>query len=155
MSPRGPETGPELARALAPLLGHTWSQVLLYVGLFAVPLTTTVGMSIAGAMTLHEALGWKADPTSWRWRLSALLPQVAFIAVWYPRPVWLVIVIGAFLSLSNNIVGWSMYLLLNDRRVLGEDRCTSYLWNLGVMLEITLLNSLAIVYVYNRIGWWG
>ena len=71
-----------------------------------------------------------------------------------PRPVWLVIAIAAFLSLATNIVGWSFYLLLNDRRLLGEDRSKSYLWNLGIMLQITLLNCVAIVYVLNRIGWW-
>lgn len=149
-----PETAPELAGALAPLLGPTWSQVLFYIAFLAVPVTTTVGMSIAGAIAIHEALGWKPDTRSWRWKVSALLPQVGFLAVWYPRPVWLVVGIAAFLSLSNNIVGWSFYLLLNDRRVLGEDRSRSYVWNLGIMLLLTLLNCVAIVYVFNRLGWW-
>ncbi len=149
-----PESAPELARALLPLLGPTWSEVALYIGFLAVPISTTVGMSLAGAMAIHEAFGWEADTGSWRWRLCALLPQIGFLAVWYPRPLWLVIAIGAFLSLTNNIVGWSFYLLLNDRKVLGENRCKSYLWNLGIMLQITLLNGIAIIYVFNRLGWW-
>jgi hypothetical protein len=74
--------------------------------------------------------------------------------VWYPRPIWLVIAIAAFLSLATNIVGWSFYLLLNDRRLLGEDRSKSYLWNLGIMLQLTLLNCVGIIYVFNRVGWW-
>lgn len=149
-----PETAPELAGALAPLLGATWSQILFYVAFLAVPVTTTVGMSIAGAIAVHEALGWEPDTRSWRWKVSALLPQIGFLSVWYPRPVWLVVAIAAFLSLSNNIVGWSFYLLLNDRRVLGEDRCQSYFWNLGILLLLTLLNGVAIIYVFNRLGWW-
>jgi manganese transport protein len=149
-----PETAPELARALMPLLGSTWSQVLFYLGFLAVPITTTVGMSLAGAIAIHEAFGWQADVTSWRWKICVLLPQVGFLAAWYPRPVWLVIAVGAFLSLSNNIVGWSLYLLLNDRRVLGEDRNKSYVWNLGILLQITLLNIVAVIYVFNRLGWW-
>jgi len=149
-----PETAPELSQALLPLLGETWSQALFYVGFLAVPITTTVGMSIAGAMAIHEALGWEPDTESLRWKATALLPQIGFLAVWYPRPVWLVIAIGAFLSLTNNIVGWSMYLLLNDRRVLGEDRSKSWIWNLGILLGITTLNAVAIVYVMNRFGWW-
>lgn len=149
-----PETAPELSRALVPLLGETWSQVLFYVGFLAVPISTTVGMSIAGAMAIHEALGWEPDTRSLRWKVTALLPQIGFLAVWYGRPVWLVIAIGAFLSLTNNVVGWSMYLLLNDRRVLGEDRSKSYLWNLGILLQITLLNGVALVYVFNRLGLW-
>ena len=149
-----PETATELAKALAPLLGPTWSQVLFYVAFLAVPVTTTVGMSIAGAIAIHEAMGWEPDTRSWRWRVCALLPQLGFLAVWYPRPVWLVVAIAAFLSLSNNIVGWSFYLLLNDRRALGEDRCKSYLWNLGIMLLLTLLNGVALIYIFNRLGWW-
>lgn len=149
-----PEIAPELAQALMPLLGQTWSQVMFYVGFLAIPITTTVGMSLACAMAIHEAFGWKPDTKSWRWRLSALLPQIGFLAVWYPNPIWLVIVIGAFLSLTNNIVGWSFYLLLNDRRVLGENRSKSYLWNLGILLQITFLNCIAIIYIFNRLGWW-
>ncbi len=102
-------------------------------------------MSLAGAMALHEAFGWEPKIDSWRWRLAALAPQIGFLAVWYQRPLWLVIAIGAFLSLTDNIVAWSFYLLLNDKRVLGENRCRSYLWNLGLLLQITLLNSIAII----------
>lgn len=149
-----PETAPELSQALLPLLGETWSQILFYIGFLAVPITTTVGMSLAGAMAIHEAFGWEPDTGSWRWKITALLPQIGFLAVWYPRPVWLVIIIGAFLSLTNNVVGWSMYLLLNDRRVLGEDRSKSYLWNLGILLQITTLNGLALIYVFNRLDLW-
>lgn len=149
-----PETAPELSQALLPLLGERWSQLLFYVGFLAVPLSTTVGMSIAGAMAIHEALGWEPDTRSLRWKVTALLPQIGFLAVWYGRPVWLVIAIGAFLSLTNNVVGWSVYLLLNDRRVLGEDRSRSYLWNLGILLQITLLNGVALIYVFNRLDLW-
>lgn len=149
-----PETAPQLSQALLPLLGETWSQILFYIGFLAVPITTTVGMSLAGAMAIHEALGWEPDTDSLRWKVTALLPQIGFLAVWYPRPVWLIIVIGAFLSLTNNIVGWSMYLLLNDRRVLGKDRSKSYLWNLGILLQITLLNGVGLVYIFNRLDLW-
>ncbi|MFC1514029.1 NRAMP family divalent metal transporter [candidate division KSB1 bacterium] len=149
-----PESAPELAEALMPLLGETWSQILFYVGFLAVPITTTVGMSLACAIAIHEAFRWKPDVRSWRWRISALLPQIGFLAVFYDRPIWLVIFIGAFLSLSNNIVGWSIFLLFNDKRVLGKNRCKSYLWNLGILLQITLLNCIAIIYVFNRLGWW-
>jgi len=149
-----PESAPELAAALMPLLGPTWSQILFYVGFLAVPITTTVAMSLAGAMAIHEAFGWEPATSSWRWKISALLPQIAFLAAWNARPVWLVIPIAAFLSLAHNVVGWSMYLLLNDRVVLGADRSKSYLWNLGILLQVTLLNGIAITWVFNRLGWW-
>lgn len=149
-----PDSAPELAKALTPLLGHTWSQILFYLGFLAVPITTTVGMGLACAMAIHEALGWKPDTASLRWKICALLPQLGFVGVWYPDPLFLLIIIGAAVTLSNNIVGWSMYMLLNDKAVMGEDRSKSYLWNLGLMLQITLLNAMAIVWIFNKMGWW-
>ncbi len=149
-----PETAAELATALEPVLGSSWAPILFYVGFLAVPISTTVGMSIAGAMAIHEAFGWEHRTDRWRWRIAALLPQIGFLAVWYPRPVWLVIAIGAFLSLTDNIVAWSFYLLLNDDNAVGEGRSRSRWWNVGLMLQVTLLNSIAIIYVLNRLGWW-
>lgn len=149
-----PESAAELAGSLAPLLGGYWSQILLYVGLLAVPMSTTVVMGIATAIAIHEAFGWSPDTSSWRWRVSALLVQVSFLGVWYPRPLWLIIVIGAFLTLTKNFVGWSFYLLLNDRRVLGEQRCKSWWWNAGIALDITLINCMGITYVLTQFGFW-
>ncbi|MBI2834939.1 MAG: divalent metal cation transporter [Acidobacteria bacterium] len=149
-----PDTAQELAQALAPALGAYWSQILFYVGVLALPISTTVGMSIATAIAIHEAFGWEPDTSSLRWKITALLPQIGFLAVWYGRPLWLIILIGAFLSVTKNFAGWSFYLLLNDRRALGEMRCKSYVWNLGVVLEITLLNCLCITYILSRAGLW-
>ncbi|MGH7717741.1 MAG: NRAMP family divalent metal transporter [Gemmatimonadaceae bacterium] len=149
-----PETASELAATLAPILGGYWSQVLLYVGLLAVPMSTTVMMCIATAITIHEAFGWAPDTSSLRWKITALLPQIGVLGVWYPRPLWLVIIIGAFLTLTKNFVGWSFYLLLNDRRVLGEGRCKSFWWNAGVVLDLTLINCMGIVYVLSQLGFW-
>jgi len=149
-----PQTAPELARALGPVLRTTGAEALFFLGFLAVPITTTVGMSLAGAMAAHEALGWEPDVRSWRWKLVLLLPQIGLVGAWAANPVWLVIAIAAFLSLSGNVVAWSMYLLFNDPEVMGDDRASSYLWNLGIVVAITLLNAIAIVYVMNRFGWW-
>ena len=99
-------------------------------------------------------MGWKPDVISMRWKAVILMPQIAFLAAWYPSPIELIIILAAFLSLSNNIVGWSFYLLFNDKDVLGEKRPKSFFWNAGLLVQITLLNLVAISYVYNRLGWW-
>ena len=149
-----PQTAAELAAALEPLLGQNAAMLLFYIGFLAVPISSSVGLGILSALALHEAFEWKMDTKSFRWKIAVLLPQIGFLAVWYPDPLWLVIIIGAFLALSNNVVGWSVYLLLNDKRVLGEERCKSRVWNTGVLLQITLLNMVAILYILNRLGLW-
>ncbi len=149
-----PQSAMELSAALMPLLGETVGQLVFLAGFLAIPITTTVGMSIACGIATHEAFGWRPDVNSWRWRVSVLLPQVAFLGAWLPDPIWLIIILAATLSVTNNVVGWSFYLLFNDKSVLGESRCKSYGWNLGILVQVTLLNCVAIAYVFNRLGYW-
>jgi Mn2+/Fe2+ NRAMP family transporter len=150
-----PQTATELSAALIPLLGEQFAVLAFLAGFLAVPITTTVGMSIACAVGMHEAFGWKPDVHSPRWKACILLPQLALLGAFLPNPIALIIVIAAVLSLTNNIVGWSFYLLFNDREVLGPDRSRSYLWNLGILVQVTLLNAVAIMWVLNRLGLWG
>lgn len=150
-----PATAIELSKALAPLLGETGAQYAFLIGFLAVPITTTVAMSIACAVGVHEAFGWRPDVRSPRWIACILLPQVGLIAAFAPTPIALIIIIAAALSLTNNIVGWSFFLMLNDKDVLGVHRIRSRVWNMGILLQITLLNCVAIMWVFNRLGLWG
>ena len=150
-----PTTATELSAALVPLLGEAGAKFAFLIGFLTVPITTTVVLSIACAIGMHEAFGWRPDTRSWRWKACILMPQIALLGAWLPSPVLIIIVIAAFLSLTNNIVGWSFFLLLNDPKVMAKNRSRSYLWNVGILLQITLLNCVAIMWVYNRLGYWG
>lgn len=150
-----PTTANDLSKALIPLLGAEVAEFAFLLGFLAVPITTTVGMSIACAVAIHEAFGWKPDVRSPRWIASILLPQVALIAAFAPSPILLIVVIAAALSLTTNIVGWSLYLMLNDAEVLGENRIKNRFWNVGILTQITLQNSVAVMWVFNRLGYWG
>ncbi|MEM6414430.1 MAG: divalent metal cation transporter [Pseudomonadota bacterium] len=149
-----PTSAPQLSAALVPLLGEKGAAFAFQIGFLAVPITTTVGMSIACAVGVHEMMGWDPDVKSWRWKLSILAPQIGLLAAFAPSPIFLIILIAAALSLSNNIVSWSLFLLLNDKEVLGANRSRSYFWNLGILVQITLLNGVAIMWVLNRFGLW-
>lgn len=149
-----PQTAADLAAALVPLLGERFAVLAFLIGFLAVPITTTVGMSIACAVGMHEAFGWEPDVRSLRWKLCILMPQLALLGAFLPNPITIVIAIAAVLSLTNNIVGWSFYLLFNDREVLGANRSNSYVWNLGILIQVTLLNFVAIMWVLNRLGLW-
>lgn len=150
-----PTTAIGLSKALVPLLGETGAKYAFLFGFLMVPLTTTVAISIACAIGLHEIFGWRPDVRSWRWKACILLPQIALLGAWLPSPVLIIIVIAAFLSLTNNIVGWSFFLLLNDKRVMAENRSTSWFWNAGILVQVTLMNCVAIMWVFNRMGLWG
>lgn len=150
-----PESALELAAAFTPLLGSNLGSIFFYLAFLAVPITTIVGLNIVCAIAIFEAFGWEADVDSIKWKICALLPSTGFLAVWTSRPVWIVIFVTAFISLTNNVCGWSWYLLLNDKKVMGENRCKSYLWNLGIMIALCFINASAIVYVFNRMGIFG
>ncbi len=153
-SPDLPTSAVELSAALAPLLGDKGAAYAFLIGFLAVPITTTVAMSIACAVGVHEMMGWDPDVRSWRWRLSILAPQIGLAAAFAPSPIFLIIVIAAALSLTNNVVSWSFFLLLNDAEVMGENRSKSYLWNLGILAQVTMLNGVALMWIFNRLGLW-
>jgi len=150
-----PDSASDLSRALVPVLGETFSKYAFLIGFLAVPITTTVVMSIACAIGVHEALGWRPDIRSWRWKLTILLPQIAFLAAYSANPIVLIVAIAAALALTNNIVGWSIFLMMNDRNILGASVISSRLWNIGMLIQVTLLNCVAIMWVFNRLGLWG
>ena len=150
-----PNSAVELSAALIPLLGAQGAQIAFLVGFLAVPITTTVALGIVCAVGMHETFGWDPDVRSWRWKACVLLPQIALLGAFLPSPLTLIIIIAAFLALSNNVVGWSFFLLLNDPEVMGGHRSKSYAWNLGILLQITLLNCVAAMWVFNRLGLWG
>jgi Mn2+/Fe2+ NRAMP family transporter len=149
-----PETAAALSQALVPLLGERFAAIAFMVGFLAVPVTTSVVLGIICAMAMHEIFEWEPDVRSRRWKLCVLMPQIALLGAFLPSPILLIIVIAALLSVTNNMVGWSFFLLLNDREVMHEHRSKSYLWNLGILVQITLLNCVAIMWVYNRLGYW-
>lgn len=149
-----PETAAALSQALIPLLGEKFAGIAFMVGFLAVPITTSVVLGIICAMGVHEIFEWDPDVNSRRWKVSVLLPQIALLGAFLPSPILLIIVIAALLSVTNNMVGWSFFLLLNDREVMNENRSKSYLWNLGILVQITLLNCVAIMWVFNRFGLW-
>ena len=149
-----PQSAAELSQALVPLLGEKGAQYAFMIGFLTVPITTSIGLCLLSAIGIHEVFGWKPDVYSWRWKACLLLPQVGLFAAYYPSPVMLIIIIAAALSLTNNVVGWSFYMMLNNKELMGEGRSLSRLWNLGIMIQVTLLNCVAISYVFNRLGWW-
>lgn len=150
-----PENATELAAAFAPLLGSKFGAIFFYLAFLAVPVTSIVGLNIVCAIGIFEAFGWKPDVKSLRWKLCALIPSTGFLAVWTSRPLWLVIAVTAFVSLTNNFAAWSIFLLVNDRAALKNNVVQNYFWNLGMMIAICSVNAAAIVYVFNRIGIFG
>lgn len=150
-----PEDAIELAAAFTPLLGSTVGSFFFYVAFLAVPITSIVGLNIVCAIGFHEAFNWRPDVTTLRWKVCALLPSMGFLAVWTSRPLWLVIFVTAFISLTNNFAAWSIFLLVNDPKIMKGNRVKSYFWNLGMLLALCFVNAGAIVYVFNRLGLFG
>jgi manganese transport protein len=150
-----PEDAVQLAHAFTPLLGSQFGSIFFYLAFLAVPITSIVGLNIVCAIGIFEAFRWKPDVSSLRWKICALIPSTGFLAVWTSRPLWLVIFVTAFISLTNNFAAWSIFMLVNDKAVMKADRVKNYFWNLGIMLAICFVNAAAIVYVFNRFGVFG
>jgi len=57
-------------------------------------------------------------------------------------------------SLFNWISGNSWYLLGNDVRYLGRKVIQSRIFNIGVLISITILNTVFVTYLLTQIGVW-
>ena len=150
-----PESAPELAAALMPLLGPTWSQILFYVGFLAVPITTTVGMSLAGAMAIHEALGMgaghvvvalethRAAPAD---RLPGRVERASGVAGHRDRRI----------PVAREQRGRMVHVPAAQRPggCWGATGASRICGTWGSCCRSPLLNAIAITYVFNRLGWW-
>ena len=54
----------------------------------------------------------------------------------------------------TSTIGLCLLSAMGIHEVMGDARSKSRIWNLGIMVQIALLNCVAITYVFNRLSWW-
>lgn len=65
-----------------------------------------------------------------------------------------VIAVAAMQSIFNWISGMSWYLLGNDVRYLGKKVIQSRIFNIGILVTITILNVVFITFILSKLGVW-
>lgn len=153
-NPNIPLDSSELAAGLVGILPSIWVKAAFFIGIEAICISTIVGMSILGATSFCQAVGWTPDPDTLHWKILILTPQIGLLGAFLGKPIWAVITVAALQSLFNWVTGMSWYLLGNDKRYLGEKRVKSRIFNFGILLSVLVLNLVFFTFILSKLGVW-
>ena len=143
-----------LANALVGAIPSLGIQIGFYIGILAITVSTMIGMSTIAAQSLCRAFGRPLDPHSKLWKFGLISTQIGFLGAYIGKPMWAVILVAGLQSCFSWVSGSSWFLLANDRKFLGRHVVKNYLFNLGVLISVVVLNLTFVTFVLTELGVW-
>ena len=136
-----------LARQLEPILG-SYSSYIFNFGLFVAGITSAVTAPLAASIAVTEALGWKNDPSSFRFKLVwiiILLIGVLF-AYFGTKPLQAILFAQATNALLLPFLALFLFYVVNNSRLMGSHKntITINLIALIIIMAVILLSSYKI-----------
>ena len=136
-----------LARQLEPILG-SYSSYIFNFGLFVAGITSAVTAPLAASIAVTEALGWKNDPSSIRFKLVwiiILLIGVLF-AYFGTKPLQAILFAQATNALLLPFLALFLFYVVNNSRLMGSHKntITINIIALIIIMAVVLLSSYKI-----------
>ena len=136
-----------LARQLEPILG-SYSSYIFNFGLFVAGITSAVTAPLAASIAVTEALGWKNDPSSTRFKLVwiiILLIGVLF-AYFGTKPLQAILFAQATNALLLPFLALFLFYVVNNSRLMGSHKntITINMIALIIIMAVVLLSSYKI-----------
>ena len=136
-----------LARQLEPILG-SYSSYIFNFGLFVAGITSAVTAPLAASIAVTEALGWKNDPSSFRFKLVwiiILLIGVLF-AYFGTKPLQAILFAQATNALLLPFLALFLLYVVNNSRLMGSHKntITINMISLIIIMAVVLLSSYKI-----------
>ena len=136
-----------LARQLEPILG-SYSSYIFNFGLFVAGITSAVTAPLAASIAVTEALGWKNDPSSFRFKLVwiiILLIGVLF-AYFGTKPLQAILFAQATNALLLPFLALFLFYVVNNSRLMGSHKNTITINMIALMIimAVVLLSSYKI-----------
>ena len=136
-----------LARQLEPILG-SYSSYIFNFGLFVAGITSAVTAPLAASIAVTEALGWKNDPSSFRFKLVwiiILLIGVLF-AYFGTKPLQAILFAQATNALLLPFLALFLFYVVNNSRLMGSHKntITINMIALIIIMAVVLLSSYKI-----------
>ena len=136
-----------LARQLEPILG-SYSSYIFNFGLFVAGITSAVTAPLAASIAVTEALGWKNDPSSFRFKLVwiiILLIGVLF-AYFGTKPLQAILFAQATNALLLPFLALFLFYVVNNSRLMGSHKntITINILALIIIMAVVLLSSYKI-----------
>ena len=142
------EISPEnLGRQLEPILG-SYSSYIFNFGLFVAGITSAVTAPLAASIAVTEALGWKNDPSSFRFKLVwiiTLLTGVLF-AYFGTKPLQAILFAQATNALLLPFLALFLFYVVNNSRLMGSHKNTFTINMIAliIIMAVVLLSSYKI-----------
>ena len=142
------EISPEnLARQLEPILG-SYSSYIFNFGLFVAGITSAVTAPLAASIAVTEAMGWKNDPSSFRFKLVwiiILLIGVLF-AYFGTKPLQAILFAQATNALLLPFLALFLFYVVNNSRLMGSHKntITINMIALIIIMAVVLLSGYKI-----------
>ena len=136
-----------LARQLEPILG-SYSSYIFNFGLFVAGITSAVTAPLAASIAVTEALGWKNDPSSFRFKLVwiiILLIGVLF-AYFGTKPLQAILFAQATNALLLPFLALFLFYVVNNSRLMGSHKNTFTINMIAliIIMAVVLLSSYKI-----------
>lgn len=148
----------DLATSLEPLLGGAFSSIIFGIGVLGMALSTiSLHMLICG-LVLCEIM--KVSYESWVFRIGIIIPSVGVLGpfFWDQAFFWLAIPTSVITLMLLPIAYVAFSLMLNNKEIMGEHlpkRSSRIIWNILMILVITLVGTASIYMLWQYAGIWG
>lgn len=140
----------DMAKALEPLFGH-YASILFLVGLFGASFSSLIGNASVGGTMLGDALGYGSKLQSTRVRLLIAIVMIlgSIVAISFGKlPLELIVLAQSVTIFLVPFIGIAMFLVANDKKIMGEHKNTRFANVFGV-IGLLLLTFLAISNIYD------
>ena len=136
-----------LARQLEPILG-SYSSYIFNFGLFVAGITSAVTAPLAASIAVTEALGWKNDPSSFRFKLVWIIILLIglFFAYFGTKPLQAILFAQATNALLLPFLALFLFYVVNNSRLMGSHKNTTTINMIAliIIMAVVLLSSYKI-----------
>ena len=136
-----------LARQLEPILG-SYSSYIFNFGLFVAGITSAVTAPLAASIAVTEALGWKNDPSSFRFKLVWIIILLIgeLFAYFGTKPLQAILFAQATNALLLPFLALFLFYVVNNSRLMGSHKntITINMIALIIIMAVVLLSSYKI-----------
>jgi len=149
----------DLAESLTPLTGHFFAHYIFGIGVVGVAISSIIILMLINGFAVCELFDrpWGG----WTYRLGCLAPALGFLGpfVWTGKAqFWLAVPTSVFGMVLLPVAYFSFFLLMNEKKVLGEDMPRGgkrLLWNVLMALAAGMAAFASFWSLWSKAGWYG
>ena len=148
-----------LAETLAPLTGPRVANIVFGLGVFAMGLSTIVILMLISGFVITEVFGFPPGGRAQRW--GSFIPAIGALGpfVWSGKVAfWLAVPTSVFAMALLPIAYLTFLVMMNSRRVLGDERPrggSRVVWNILMVAAAGSASVASVWTIWNKSGWWG